>query len=47
MLVGLELIADQCSEATASGIKAHVLHADDFLAFILTQGVPDRHVVGR
>jgi hypothetical protein len=29
-----------------SGIEAHVLHADDFLALMLGDGVPDCHVVG-
>jgi hypothetical protein len=30
-----------------SSIEAHVLHADDFLAFMLADGVPDGHVAGR
>ena len=29
-----------------SGIEAHVLHADDFLALMLGDGVPDGHVIG-
>jgi hypothetical protein len=29
-----------------SGIEAHVLHADDFLALVLGDGVPDGHVIG-
>ena len=30
-----------------SGIEAHVLHADDFLALMLGDGLPDGHVIGR
>ena len=29
-----------------SGIEAHVLHADNFLALMLGDGVPDGHVIG-
>jgi hypothetical protein len=29
-----------------SRVEAHVLHADDLLAFVLGDGVPDGHVVG-
>ena len=32
--------------AGVSRVEAHVLHADDFLAFVLGDGVPDGHVVG-
>src|SRR5439155_7374576 len=32
--------------AGVSRVEAHVLHADDLLAFVLGDGVPDGHVVG-
>ena len=32
--------------APVSRIEAHVLHADNFLAFVLGDGVPDGHVIG-
>src|ERR1700724_1647422 len=31
--------------AGVSRVEAHVLHADDFLALVLGDGVPDGHVV--
>ena len=34
------------SHSLVSGVEAHVLHADDFLALMLADGVPDGHVVG-
>ena len=41
-----ELVADQHSAGGTLRVKTHVLHADDFLALMLADGVPDRHVVG-
>ena len=32
--------------AAVSRIEAHVLHANNFLAFVLGDGVPDGHVIG-
>jgi hypothetical protein len=37
----------QVSAAGVSRVDAHVLHADDFLALMLGDGVPDGHVIGR
>jgi hypothetical protein len=34
------------SHSLVSRVEAHVLHADDFLALMLADGVPDGHVVG-
>ena len=31
----------------ASRVEADVLHADDFLALMIGDGVPDGHVIGR
>ena len=32
--------------AAVSRVEAHVLHVDNFPAFVLGDGVPDGHVVG-
>ena len=35
-------VAARCSASNMSRVKAHVLHADDFLGLMFADGVPDR-----